>query len=308
MNDILHPHHSMLEATRLTRAGQLTEATELLQRLLRGDAPPDRHRRSYYRIDPPDGSRHRRRGVLRSRRRFVPRLLRHELERRPRAGLSKRSYGRRPYSPKCCAASSSGQMDRSGRDSPDWGGHFRCQRPTPCRTADSLLRGLTAAKPETVLTKFTFPAAIRRGAPPGRHAARLHPDAQRLRRRHAHEAIAEERTCLVAYPAQPAAANPRSAGIGFARRPAAWPWRTFADCRHHRSNHARLPGGPPTRLCRRPLGRSGRGRYHGDDYPDLYAAMGVHSGLACGVASDLPSAFAAMRQGEPPASSEGPAT
>jgi hypothetical protein len=35
------PSSGMVEATRLTRAGRLKEATALLQRLLGGKAPPD---------------------------------------------------------------------------------------------------------------------------------------------------------------------------------------------------------------------------------------------------------------------------
>ena len=40
MNDILQ-RNGMLEVTRLTRAGRLTQATALLQRMLRGGSAPD---------------------------------------------------------------------------------------------------------------------------------------------------------------------------------------------------------------------------------------------------------------------------
>jgi poly(3-hydroxybutyrate) depolymerase len=74
--------------------------------------------------------------------------------------------------------------------------------------------------------------------------------------------IAEECTFLVAYLEQPAAAN------------ASKGWNWFR---------------PATSSVAAAV-------VMGKAYPDLYAAVGVHSGLPCGIASDLPSAFAAMCQ------------
>ncbi len=113
--------------------------------------------------------------------------------------------------------------------------------------------------------------------------------------------VAEAEGVLVAYPRQTASANAQKC----------WNWFDAEDQARDRGEPALIAGltreivsrfgADPARVYVAGLSAGGAAAaIMAQCYPDLYAAAGVHSGLARGAATDMPSAFAAMRQGAAP--------
>jgi poly(hydroxyalkanoate) depolymerase family esterase len=263
----------MLEATRLTRAGRLAEATEMLRFLLQGRPAPTTTSHAEAHAGGP--------------------VLDLEAERV--------EEGTNPTAAPGAPTRAQERVDRQAKgDAPDdkatwksrdaWRSHAPSARFINCSYQNQFGRRVYKLYVPSGYCGRPLPLVVML------HGCTQSPDdfavGTQMNTR------AEEEGCFVAYPAQPRSANASKC----------WNWFRHGDQRHGRGEPSLIAG--ITRNVMRNYkidsrrifiaGLSAGGAaaaIMGAAYPDLYAAVGVHSGLACGCASDMPSAFAAMREG-----------
>ncbi|HYI82619.1 MAG TPA: PHB depolymerase family esterase [Acetobacteraceae bacterium] len=304
------PH--MLEATRLTREGRLAEASALLQRLFRGEAAaPEQPAAGRDTAGAPAG------------RRRPPRIFDVDPETGAVADAGPPSPARtaRAAAAGTWPAGGTGgmappqmpealrgfleQLNQGGLELPGIGGLpglSPAHTPDPVPDGAQFITRSFSNEAGSRAYKLYVPSTLRDGQQPAPLVVMLHgctqsPDDFAAGTRM--NALAEEHGFLVAYPAQPATANAQKC----------WNWFNPGDQQRGRGEPALIAGitrqvmrdhaVDPARVYVAGLSAGGAAAaVMGAAYPDLYAAVGVHSGLACGAASDLPSAFAAMRGGE----------
>lgn len=277
----------MAEATRLTGAGKLAEATALIQRLLRGEtvsppSPPESNPPTldgeFVTLDPAAAQA------------AKPRTTKPHAERPAndthRSGLGETLRG---LAAKLVPAGLAGGLG---------GG----PRPVPAPVPDgaSFATQSFTGPAGTRSYKLYVPAHRPAGQPMALvvmlHGCTQSPDD--FAAGTTMNALAEEYGILVAYPEQPSSANAQRC----------WNWFKPEDQRRDQGEPSLLAGitrqvmrdhpVDPRRVFIAGLSAGGAAAaVMGAAYPDLYAAVGVHSGLPVGAASDIPSAFAAMRQG-----------
>ncbi len=275
----LHP--DMIEATRLTRQGRLTEAYSLMQRLLRNTGEPgtdvNKTRSS------PSGF-----AAIKT----IEASSVDAVDSPPTPSWAKRFAGRIVQSPTTPVESigiKSGVRPSAAANAPSQAGEF-------------LNATFTHNSAGTRAYKLYVPNAYNGQPLPlivMMHGCTQSPDDFAAGTRM--NAIAEERGCFVAYPAQPSSANGSKC----------WNWFTPDNQQRDKGEPALIAGMTrqiardyaidPKRIYVAGLSAGGAAAaVLAAAYPDIYAAVGVHSGLACGAASDITSALTAMRTGNPP--------
>jgi poly(hydroxyalkanoate) depolymerase family esterase len=301
----------MAEATRLTRAGQIIEATALIQRTLRGMVAPDAS--SHTVNGPIDVPFH-----VFDAAPLSPEAARQGPDQQTRTGavitLPPPEGAVSPHE----SGSASAERTDTRADLREWaarlratlrsshggpGGPLSMPMPEQARSdiwaGGQFLDGSYTSQAGTRTYKLYIPSGYRGQALPlvvMLHGCTQTPEDFAAGTRM--NVLAERELFLVVYPAQAITANQSKC----------WNWFKATD--QHRGH------GEPSILAG--ITRQIISTYHVDaqrvyvvglsaggamaavmgmSYPDLYAAIGVHSGLAYGVAHDLPSALAAMQHG-----------
>ena len=276
---------TMREATRLTHAGQLADATALLQSMLRGERAPDATTRTPGRVVLP--------------RREPPTI---DVKANDVVEVDSTHPARAPSAPPRRLRP---LFDRAKDGS--WLG-MRGVKRTPPSTTDIVPEG--AKFFEAAYSNSAGSRTYKLFVPSGYqglplplvvmlHGCTQSPDDFAAGTRM--NFIAEEQTCFVVYPAQRSDANPSKC----------WNWFRTADQQRGRGEPSLIAG--ITHQVMRDYSVDAKRVYvaglsagaaaaaiMGATYNDLYAAVGIHSGLAYCAANDMPSAFAAMRQGGGP--------